>query len=329
MKVHDHLTGPDVVARHDSVARRSRKGRTTFRLIRRARATVTSGSSFYCDDALISSAHVIGRDEPSLVHAADAWLANHGVDIDAESLALTDRPWLQGRRGEVRPQVFGGRAWRGIDGYRMPIEDRRDAWCQHHDEGAERCSCAISREAAPCVLANVGGGYGATDTTIADSWSVRARVRRNGRNVPSMVEQLVEGSRGVASVYGVIDGATTHLLSWSDRGAFVGTRHVMIGRRSRVQPTTRAARRVRANRTMAQRAARKVAQEHAEITDYVRSLIADLVPNSAMTLRCGVKVACDARGLITVTRPNGDSTRSRRPNAMQALADALISHATH
>lgn len=165
--VHDHDARVSV-ATHVTTTHRSRKGRTVPRVLARSRHNVTVGDATVphpdLDDPAVvavvpalagSLLTTIGRDEASLVRAADAWLSR-GRDGVPRGLRLTDRPWIAGRRGAMRSQVFGGPRDRGITTDRPDLspEERADLWCRVHKAAAHLCACDVRPRASTCTLAH-------------------------------------------------------------------------------------------------------------------------------------------------------------------------------
>lgn len=240
--VYDHLGGIPT-AQHETVTRRSRKGRTTFKVTRHVRQTATSGDTASTDPVIAAinadmpnraraaTRQTLGRDEVSLVRQADAILRDAGMLDDVK---LTDRPWLSGKRGQIAPMVYGGRAYRGMSDWRTPDPD---AWCHAHDMMAHECGCTVQLDAtiARCALQR---DHQRDETDAADVEEIRRSWETDTDNVRTAIRRAawtLDGAR-----YG-----TTYRTTPTDRTGYgtdttVADAHptrAIVSRRRRAIPT--------------------------------------------------------------------------------------------
>lgn len=303
---------PTAVARSETRITRSRKGRTSFVVTRRAEHTRTAGDGRYVDP-LSDTADDLSeaRSEHLLVRWADALLASdelaeamHVLKLDkreARRLRLTDRPYMYGRRGEMRPDVFGSREGRSDhdDVFRIGANDpdRAGVWCPKCHAGAEHCDCLLYRPASIGPLLNAGTRWDHGDESLP--WRDRMVVARRGRRCPICAST----GRHAVSPCQIVEGRTTHLLSWADHGSWIGHTFGPYVTRREAQSERKTAREAAETATQAATAARHAATD--QILEALRTAGIWQGPNGETVMR--------ERGRYVVATPDGKVTRHATP----------------
>lgn len=340
------LPDPRALPQHESRVKRSRKGRATLAVGRRAEHRFITGAFDRTVDGLpiVESPDwldperdswpavdvVTGPDESRaarlrgernerarierrLVAAADALLTRAEFSTDDDDsrqveraarrkYRLTDAPWLQGERGEMRRTVVDGgavpsdhrrkhtdkdgnvrdgaryRGSRGCDGWSIsvPDADRALAWCDHHRKPADRCRCAVSHVATVGNVAHRNEGTAPRDngTSIADAHTERqtipAHIRPDRIVGVEVLREIRDPNTGnVRRVYGrVNEDGTEALLSYGENGTvWVGHERATIRATARRNST-------RVARKAAGAAAQTLAQRRADITTAALAILA-------------------------------------------------------